>query len=78
MIRLPLRLVSARPAFCWGLWVALLILLAGCGGYEIKNLAKTDVDLVTDKFVDESRYLVRELTVKLYRRNPDQLRKTRE
>ena len=41
----------------------------------MKNLAKSDVDLVTDKFVDESRYLVRELTIKLYKRNPDQLSK---
>jgi hypothetical protein len=50
--------------------------LAGCGGYELKNLAKSDVDLVTDEFIDESRRLVRELTVKLYKRNPAQLRKT--
>ncbi|MGI9317316.1 MAG: hypothetical protein ACR2QW_08310, partial [bacterium] len=38
----------------------------------------SDADLVADKFVEESRYLVRELTVKLYKRNPDQLRKTPE
>jgi hypothetical protein len=51
-------------------------LLSGCGGYEIKNLAKSDVDLVADEFIDESRRLVRELTVKLYKRNPQELRKT--
>ena len=51
-------------------------LLAGCGGYELKNLAKSDVDLVADEFIDESRRLVRELTVKLYKRNPGELRKT--
>ncbi|WP_238946995.1 hypothetical protein [Seongchinamella unica] len=50
-------------------------LLAGCGGYELKNLAKSDVDLVTDEFIDETRRLVRELTVKLYRRNPAELSK---
>ncbi len=52
-----------------------LLMLSGCGGYEIKNLAKSDVDLVTDEFIVESRRLVRELTVKLYKRNPKQLRK---
>lgn len=50
-------------------------LLAGCGGYEIKNLAKSDVDLVADEFIAESRREVRELLVKLYKRNPDQLAK---
>lgn len=50
--------------------------VAGCSGYEFKNLAKSDVDLVTDEFIDESRRLVRELTVKLYKRNPSQLHKT--
>ncbi|MEH6586556.1 MAG: hypothetical protein V7720_08355 [Halioglobus sp.] len=56
--------------------VLILFCLAGCGGYELKNLAKSDVDLVTDEFIDESRRLVRELTVKLYKRNPAELRKT--
>ena len=50
--------------------------VAGCSGYEFKHLAKSDVDLVTDEFIDESRRLVRELTVKLYKRNPSQLHKT--
>ncbi len=57
------------------LLVALASGLAGCGGYEIKNLAKSDVDLVADQFIDESRRLVRELTVKLYKRNPAELAK---
>ena len=51
------------------------LLGTGCGGYHVKNLAKSDSDLVADKFVDESRHLVQELTVKLYKRNPDELRK---
>lgn len=49
------------------------LLLAACGGYEVKNLAKTEIDLVSDEFIDESRREVRELLVKLYKRNPDQL-----
>lgn len=53
--------------------IALLALLSGCSTYEIKNLAKSDVDLVADEVIDETRALVRQLTVKLYKRNPDQL-----
>ncbi|MEH6583874.1 MAG: hypothetical protein V7754_18210 [Halioglobus sp.] len=53
------------------------ILLSGCGGYELKNLAKSDIDMVADEFIDETRLLVRELTVKLYKRNPGELAKNR-
>lgn len=56
---------------------AVLTLLGGCTlqacGYSVKNLAKTDTDLVTDEFIRETRLLVQTLMVKLYRRNPDQL-----
>jgi hypothetical protein len=51
----------------------LSLLLGACGGYEMRNLAKTDIDLVADEFIEESRNEVRELLVKLYKRNPDQL-----
>lgn len=54
---------------------ALLGPLGACGGYEIKNLVKSDIDLVTDEFIAETRRLVRELTVKLYGRNPGALRR---
>lgn len=50
-------------------------LLAACGGYEVRNFAKTNIDLVADEFIAENRALVLELMEKLYRRNPDQLRK---
>lgn len=58
----------------------LLLLLApltltGCGGYELKNIAKSDIDLVTDEFITETRALVQELMEKLYARNPAELRK---
>ncbi|MCX2982659.1 hypothetical protein EYC98_17495 [Halieaceae bacterium IMCC14734] len=53
-----------------------VLFLGGCSGYELKNLAKSDIDMVADEFIDETRVLVSELTVKLYGRNPDQLRKT--
>ena len=47
--------------------------LSACGGYELRNLAKSDINLVTDEFIAETRRLVRELMIKLYRRNPRQL-----
>ena len=50
-------------------------LLLGCSGYELKNLGKSDIDMVADEFIDESRRLVQNLTVKLYKRNPRELRK---
>lgn len=55
--------------------VTLMLGLAGCSGYQIKNLAKSDVDLVADEFIQETRQLVRELAVKLYKRNPRDLKK---
>ncbi|MAT95079.1 MAG: hypothetical protein CME59_21120 [Halioglobus sp.] len=59
------------------LFYALLLplLLGACGGYEIKNLVKSDIDLVADEFIDETRAAVQELIVKLYRRNPRELQK---
>ena len=55
--------------------LTLFYMLTACGGYELKNLAKSDIDMVTDEFIDESRRLVQELTVKLYKRNPSELKK---
>ncbi len=50
----------------------------GCGGsdFAVKNLAKTDVDLVADAHYQTSQQLLRDLTIKLYRRNPRELAKT--
>lgn len=55
--------------------ILLLLSSVGCVDYELKNLAKSDVDLVADEFIGETRHLVRELTAKLHKRNPDQLKK---
>lgn len=57
------------------LFALLFACLPACGGYEIKNLIKSDVDMVTDLFIEESRSAVRELVVKLYARNPAELAK---
>lgn len=63
------------PSLARCLLLAALLALPGCGGYEVKNLAKTDIDLVADEVIGETRRLVRELTIKLYRRNPVELQK---
>jgi len=43
--------------------------------FRIKNLAKTDVDLVADAHVEITTELLKELTTKLYHRNPRELSK---
>lgn len=58
----------------------LLVALTGCASssgkkFELKNLAKTDIDLFTDIHIDEIRRLEKELIVKLYKRNPIELTK---
>jgi hypothetical protein len=55
--------------------VLLSLALCACGGYQLKNLAKSDIDLVTDQFITKTRADVAELMVMLYDRNPDQLHK---
>lgn len=51
------------------------LILCACGSYELKNLAKSDIDLVADQFIVKTRDDVLELVVMLYNRNPDQLAK---
>lgn len=46
------------------------------GGFNIKSLAKSDIDDVLDIHVREMRGYLRELMVKLYKRNPRELRKS--
>jgi len=69
------RMILSSLALCLRLcvYLSLCLGLSGCAGYELKNLVKTDVDLVADQFIEESRSAGRELMVKLYKRNPDQL-----
>jgi hypothetical protein len=44
--------------------------------FSVQSLAKGDIDNVLDIHVHESRKLLRTLMVKLYKRNPDQLKKS--
>ena len=52
------------------------LLLVACGDLQFRpqNLAKSDIDLVADLHYRETQNLLRSLTVKLYKRNPDQLK----
>lgn len=48
---------------------------SGAGSFQVKDLAKTDVDMVADLHREETRDLLRRLMIKLYKRNPRELRK---
>lgn len=63
-----------------GYFALILLLLSGLGGcanqsFDIKDIAKTDIDLVADLHREETRRLVQSLAIKLYKRNPRELRK---
>ena len=66
-----------------GMVIALMVfIIAGCASpsssdrpFRLKNLAKTDIDMVADAHVEMTTELLRELTVKLYHRNPRELQK---
>ncbi|MFW1676745.1 hypothetical protein ACFVYJ_03075 [Pontibacter sp. JAM-7] len=57
-----------------------LLLLGGCMDpsarpFQLKNLAKSDIDMVADAHIRQSKQLARELAIKLYKRNPRELKK---
>lgn len=65
--------------------IALLIIVAlfisGCSpdnvrSFNIRNLAKSDIDMVADSHRKELDTLIRQLSIKLYKRNPRELTKT--
>ncbi|MGK0499797.1 MAG: hypothetical protein ACJAYG_001442 [Oceanicoccus sp.] len=53
------------------------MLLASCGGqgFNIKQLAKSDIDMVSDMMLLEGRASLIQLMKKLYKRNPAELEK---
>ncbi|MGH1462981.1 MAG: hypothetical protein ACRBB6_13205 [Neptuniibacter sp.] len=58
----------------------LLFLVSGCmennaKPFTVKNLAKSDIDMVADVNIKEWKRLTRELAIKLYKRNPKELKK---
>lgn len=54
-----------------------LFALSGCSSDNMKlsQLAKTDIDMVADAHLLQTESLMRELTIKLYKRNPGELKK---
>ncbi len=61
----------------WAL-ILLVILTSGCtgGGFNLKTLAKSDIDMVADIHYQTAETLLRDLTWKLYRRNTGEWRKS--
>ncbi|MFT5722873.1 MAG: hypothetical protein ACI9W6_003212, partial [Motiliproteus sp.] len=59
------------------LLLLILLLLAGCS-FNVKNLAKSDIDMVVDQHILELNTLTTQLLIKLYKRNPKQLAKAPE
>lgn len=56
----------------------LVFMMSACSSsrpFDIKNLAKSDMDLITDIHIAEVRALTQNLMVKLYKRNPRELAK---
>lgn len=52
------------------------LLLSGCNSsFNVKNLAKSDVDMVADLYISQLYTYNRDLMVKLYKRNPRELNK---
>ena len=63
--------------------IFLLVILSACTAknarpFKIENVAKSDIDLVTDIHIEQLQRLVKTLTVKLYKRNPKELEKNPE
>lgn len=57
--------------------LTVLLCLAGCAGsgFGVGNLAKSDMSYVADAAMRENERLLRELAIKLYRRNPREVKK---
>ncbi len=58
--------------------IVILFLLTGCRSasqFNIKDLAKTDINQVTDIHLSQSIRLMKTLTRKLYKKNPSELKK---
>lgn len=68
------RLIVSFPLL---LLATLSMLLSGCAGYRVKDLAKTDIDYVADTHQRMLDGWLRELTTKLYQSNPQELGKAR-
>ncbi|MGB1579884.1 MAG: hypothetical protein ACPHER_00075 [Nevskiales bacterium] len=68
-----------EPARCalFVLSLTLGLALAACAGgnYHVRNLAKSDMSYVADTSMQEVEFWLRELAIKLYKRNPREVKK---
>ena len=55
--------------------VTSLMTACGSSAFKVQNLAKGDIDFVADGHYRETQNLLKELIIKLYRRNPSELKK---
>ncbi|RLA45694.1 MAG: hypothetical protein DRR06_06685 [Gammaproteobacteria bacterium] len=55
--------------------LATVLLGAGCADFRVQDLGKSQIDFVVDAHYRETQRLLRELTIKLYHRNPAELQK---
>jgi len=51
------------------------LLLTACENFRVQNFAKSDTDLATDQHMVQIEGYLKELTIKLYKRNPRELKK---
>ncbi|WP_370299027.1 hypothetical protein [Pontibacterium sp.] len=61
--------------------IIVALFVSGCSpenvrDFDIRNLAKSDIDMVADTHRKELEKQIRKLTIKLYKRNPRELAKT--
>jgi hypothetical protein len=59
-----------------GLLLAVLLPLAACGGFDVRQLGKSDVDQVAEVHVRQTLHELGLLLDKLYKRNPGEWKKT--
>ena len=76
-MRLAADIILKTKWFTALLLCCLAIQLSGCSSqqFEIRDIAKTDIDMVADLYRKDTRRLVIQLIHKLYKRNPRELRK---
>ncbi len=67
-------------------WLVIVLFLSGCAAspedgpsrksFDVKSFVKTDIDTVLEFHVDNMRSMLRNLMVKLYKRNPREMAKS--
>ena len=72
------NILNSPAKFFFGFTLFCVFLLSGCAtssDFKFKNLAKTDIDLISELHMNQSIDLLKTLTEKLYKKNPRELRK---